>query len=129
MVERAYAGGVPMGADLPPAGAAEAKPVFVAAATRDPSAMGAPLQQLQLVKGWIDAEGRRRTEVTVLAGGPNEAGVDLETGERHGAGHDSLCAVHRDEAFDPELSTYYYLRVVENPSARWSVFDLSLIHI
>jgi hypothetical protein len=123
LAEAGYAGGVPMGADLPPAPDAEAKPVFVAAAMRDPSPMGAPLQQMQLVKGWIDADGARRTEVIVIAGGANEAGVDLETGERLGEGHESLCAVYRDEAFDPTLSTYYYLRVVENPSARWSVHD------
>ncbi len=123
MVAAGYAGGVPMGGDLPPPTNAEAKPVFVAAATRDPSRLGAPLQQLQLVKGWIDAEGRRRTEVILLAGGPNDAGVDLTSGERTGTGHDSLCAVYRDEDFDPSQSTYYYLRAVENPSARWSVFD------
>ena len=123
LVEAGYAGGVPMGGDLPEPDAAEAKPVFVAAATRDPSRLGAPLQQLQLVKGWIDAEGQRRTEVILLAGGPNDARVDLTTGERTGEGHDSLCAVYRDEDFDPGQSTYYYLRAVENPSARWSVFD------
>ena len=123
MVEVGYAGGVPMGGDLPAPTSPEAKPVFVAAATRDASRMGAPLQQLQLVKGWIDAEGRRRTEVIVLAGGPNDATVDLATGERKGDGHDSLCAVYRDEDFDPGQSTYYYVRAVENPSARWSVFD------
>ena len=123
LVEAGYAGGVPMGGDLPAPAATDAKPVFVAAATRDPSRLGAPLQQLQLVKGWIDAEGQRRTEVIVLAGGPNDASVDLTTGERKGEGHDSLCAVYRDEDFDPAQSTYYYVRAVENPSARWSVFD------
>jgi hypothetical protein len=123
LVETGYAGGVPMGADLPAVPVENAKPVFVAAALRDPSPMGAPLQQLQLVKGWIDADGSRRTEVIVIAGGDNEAGVDLETGQRFGAGHDSLCAVYRDDSFDPNQPAYYYIRVVENPSARWSVFD------
>ena len=73
LVEAGYAGGVPMGGDLPEPDAAEAKPVFVAAATRDPSRLGAPLQQLQLVKGWIDAEGQRRTEVILLAGAQRRA--------------------------------------------------------
>ena len=90
---------------------------------RDSSPMGAPLQQLQLVRGWIEGDGTRRTEVIVLAGGANDASVDFETGERSGKGHDTLCAVYRDESFDPEVSTYYYVRVVENPSARWSVYD------
>ncbi len=123
LAEAGYAGGVPMGGDLPTPPSADAKPTLVASAMRDPSAMGAPLQQLQLVKGWIDADGTKRTEVIVLAGGPNDAGVDLDTGQRFGEGHDSLCAVYRDEAFDPALPTYYYVRAVENPSARWSVFD------
>ena len=123
LAEQGYAGGVPMGGDLPAAGVADAKPVFVATATRDPSPMGAPLQQLQLVKGWIDGEGRRRTKVIVLAGGPNDASVDVATGERSGDGHDSLCAVYRDDEFDSSQSTYYYVRAVENPSARWSVYD------
>jgi len=123
LAEAGYAGGVPMGGDLPPAPNTDAKPVLVAAAMRDSSPMGAPLEQLQLVRGWIEGDGTRRTEVIMLAGGGNDASVDLETGERSGKGHDSLCAVYRDESFDPEVSTYYYVRVVENPSARWSVYD------
>ncbi len=123
LAEQGYAGGVPMGGDLPAADAADARPVFVAAATRDPSPMGAPLQQLQLVKGWIDGEGQRQTKVIVLAGGANDASVDVATGERSGDGHDSLCAVYRDDEFDPSQSSYYYVRAVENPSARWSVYD------
>jgi len=123
LAEAGYAGGVPMGGDLPPAPSRDAKPVLVAAAMRDSSPMGAPLQQLQLIRGWIEGDGTRRTEVIVLAGGANDASVDPETGERSGEGHDSLCAVYRDESFDPEVSTYYYVRAVENPSARWSVYD------
>ncbi len=123
MVEAGYAGGVPMGGDLPEPPSAGAKPVLVAAAMRDPSEMGAPLQQLQIVKGWIDADGTKRTKVITVAGGPNDAGVDTTTGARSGAGHESLCAVYRDEEFDATQPTYYYVRAVENPSARWSVFD------
>ena len=123
LVQQGYAHGVPMGGDLPPAPGPDAKPVLVAAAMRDASELGAPLQQLQVVKGWIDAAGARHTKVIVVAGGPNDASVDLETGRRSGAGHDSLCAVWRDEDFDPDRPTYYYVRAVENPSARWSVYD------
>ncbi len=123
LIEAGYAGGVPMGGDLPAPPDGDAKPVFVAAAQRDPSPLGAPLQQLQLVKGWIDEGGARRTEVIVIAGGDNDAGVDLATGQRFGTGHESLCSVYTDENFDPTRATYYYLRVVENPSARWSVYD------
>ncbi len=123
LAEAGYAGGVPMGGDLPSAPSADSKPVFVASALRDPAPGATPLQQLQLVKGWVDAEGALRTEVTTIAGGPNDAGVDLETGEAFGDGHDQLCVVHRDGGFDPSVPSYYYLRVVENPTARWSVHD------
>ena len=123
LVEAGYAGGVPMGGDLPEPPSADARPVLVAAAMRDPSPMGAPLQQLQIVKGWIEADGTRRTQVITVAGGPNDASVDTSTGERIGEGHESLCAVYRDEDFDASQPTYYYVRAVENPSARWSVFD------
>jgi hypothetical protein len=123
MVEQAYRDGVPMGADLPAAPAATS-PVFLASAMRDPAESSAPLQQLQLIKGWIDAEGRKHNMVIPLAGTPdNGASVDPDTGTRRGKGHDILCAVYRDESFDPLLPAYYYLRVVENPSARWSLFD------
>jgi hypothetical protein len=118
-----YAGGVPMGSDLTKPPSADAKPVFVAAAARDSASTSAPLQQLQLVKGWIDADGKRHNEVTTIAGGRNDAGVDPKTGDRTGKGHDILCQVYRDNDFDPTLPTYYYMRVVENPSARWHVYD------
>lgn len=124
MVEQGYAGGVPMGGDLSAPPSAEAKPVFIANALRDPADYSLPLEQLQLIKGWIDADGQRRNEVITLAGGKNpEATVNLETGEANGDGHDSLCAVYTDDSFDPDLPTYYYVRAVENPAARWTVFD------
>ncbi len=120
-VEVGYATGVPMGGDLSAPPSQDAKPTFLGAALRDPS--GAPLQKMQLIKGWIDSDGKRRNEVLTIAGGPNGAGVDLTTGNRTGAGHDGFCEVYRDENFDSSLPTYYYLRVVENPSARWSFYD------
>lgn len=119
--EQGYAGGVPMGGDLASA-PADAAPRFMAYAARDPQ--GAPLERLQLVKGWVDADGGRHAEVIDIAGGDSDAGVDLSTGERTGSGgHDTLCTVYRDDDFDPALAAYYYLRVVEVPSARWSVHD------
>ena len=62
--------------------------------------------------------------IYTVAGGPNDAaGVDLRTGTRFGDGHVRLCAVFTDTEFDPAQHAYYYLRAVELPSARWSVFD------
>jgi hypothetical protein len=123
LAEVGYAGGVPMGGDLSAAPGADARPVFIASALRDPAPDATPLQQLQLVKGWVDVDGVMRSSVTTIAGGANEAAVNEMTGEPFGEGHDELCVVHRDETFDPALPTYYYLRVVENPTARWSVHD------
>lgn len=122
MVELGYADGVPMGGDLAGA-AAGARPRFVAYAARDPQ--GAPLERLQLVKGWVDGDGGRHAEVTDIAGEPaQDVGVDLTTGKRTGSGgHDTLCTVFTDAEFDPQQPAYYYLRVVEVPSARWSVHD------
>ncbi len=130
-LERAYAGGVPMGGDLPAppagAGAAARAPVFLTAAQRDPGTAEAPggrLQRLQVVKGWYDTDGAHHQRVYDVAGSPdNGAGVDLETCAPRGPGHASLCSVWRDPDFDPALRAVYYARVVENPSCRYSTWQ------
>jgi hypothetical protein len=110
MVEIGYAEGVPMGGDLPAGPSADAKPTFVATALRDSAERGTPLQKLELIKGWVDREGRMHSTVTTIAGGD-------------GDGHDSLCAVYRDETFDLAQPSYYYLRAVEQPTPRWHTYD------
>lgn len=118
LAARGYARGTPMGGDLgaPRAGV---RPTFLAAAVRDPNA--AQLQKLQVIKGWVDAEGQAHYEVFDVAGQEYEAGeVDLATGVWSGRGSDALCAIFEDAAFDPEQTAYYYLRVVEVPTLRWS---------
>jgi Protein of unknown function (DUF3604) len=124
MVTLGYAEGVPMGADLPSLPDANAMPSFIASALRDPSETAAPLKKLQIVKGWVNAEGKQHYKVYDVAGDQtNNAGVDTSTGKRFGEGHNSLCAVFTDTEFDPKVPAYYYLRVVENPSPRWSLLD------
>jgi hypothetical protein len=115
MVEQGYATGVPMGGDLS-AAPAGTTPVFLAYAARDPADNSTPLQQLQLIKGWIGADGQMHNTVTTIAGKAVA-----------GDGHDTLCSVYRDESFDPSQSAYYYLRAVENPSPRWSAYDCERI--
>ena len=122
---RADAGGVPMGADLPPR-APGAAPAFAVFARRDPGTPSAPgglLQRIQIVKGWTDADGGLHQQVVDVAGGPNAAGVDPETCAPHGPGADALCAVWRDPDFDPARRAVYYARVLENPSCRWSAWE------
>ena len=105
----AYANGVPMGGELPPARAATARPRFLLAASRDPE--GAKLERLQLIKGWIDADGRAHIDV-IDAVGSADTGAD--------GGRGQLCALYVDETFRPDQPAYYYLRVLEVPTERWS---------
>jgi hypothetical protein len=126
-LESADAGGVPMGSDLPLAPDSAGAPRFVAWAEHDPGTTerpGVELQKLQLVKGWLEADGTTREQVLDLAGDPEPLGtVDASTCEPEGPGHETLCAVWTDPDFDPELRAFYYVRVLENPTCRWSTWE------
>ncbi len=124
MVARGYAEGVPMGSDLPSQPAGALAPTFLLAASYDPGTAqypGAPLQRIQLIKGsYLD--GKLQETVLDVAGGNNNAGVDLNSCERRGNGHRQLCSVWTDSEFDPNAQAFYYARVLENPSCRWSQY-------
>lgn len=123
-IERAYASGVPMGSVLPAGPGGGARPTFFLAASQDvgtPGSPGTPLQRLQVIKGWVDAGGQRHERVVDVAGNAsNGASVNTQTCETSGAGFAQLCAVWTDTDFDPAQRAYYYSRVVENPTCRWS---------
>ncbi len=124
IIARAYAGGVPMGGDLRAPPGVDAPPRFIISASFDPGTAqypGAQLQRIQLIKGWYK-EGDLEEQVLDVAGGDNEAGVDINTCERHGGGHSQLCTVWEDGSFDPAAQAFYYARVLENPSCRWSQY-------
>jgi hypothetical protein len=127
-----YAHGVAMGSDLPPLKTASARPRFAVAALKDAGAAGEPgvaLQRIQIVKGWLD-NGVKKEAVYDVAGNPqNGAGVDLNTCQPTGTGAASLCSVWEDTAFKPEQSAFYYARVVENPSCRWTTRQCLAAHI
>jgi uncharacterized protein DUF3604 len=106
----AYQSGVPMGGDLPPAEQTSA-PTFLAYAAKDPQ--GQDLTDLQLIKGWVDGNGGLHTAVIPVANAPQGAAT--------------LCTVYRDDSFDANLPTYYYLRVVEPPTPRWHTYDCARI--
>lgn len=122
---QAYENGVPMGADLPPSPAgAKQSPVFVASANRDPRDEGNLLQRIQIIKGWIDGEGRTQQAVYDVTGlNKVDATVDALTCQVSGQGFAQLCASWQDPDFDPAMSAVYYARVLENPSCRWSHYD------
>ncbi len=120
-VEKGYESGVPMGSDLPARGDAAA-PRFAVWALQDAGTSGSPglpLQRIQVVKGWVE-DGETREQVFDVAGGPNEATVDPNTCEPSGTGAKQLCSVWQDPGFESDQRAFYYARVLENPSCRWS---------
>ncbi|HYO45330.1 MAG TPA: DUF3604 domain-containing protein [Gemmatimonadota bacterium] len=134
MVQRGYAGGVAMGSDLP-ARAGSGAPTFMLWAARDPNS--APLQRMQIVKGWLDASGQTHEQVfdvDCADGGQPAAGtnrcpdngatVDTTTCVfTEDKGDAELAAFWTDPAFDATQSAFYYVRVLENPTCRWSTWE------
>ena len=125
LIQKGYAGGVPMGGMLTPAPAGSTAPTFVISALRDPGndvRPGTQLQRLQVIKGWIE-DGAAHQQVFDVAGDPsNGASVDETTCVPQGPGADALCTVWTDPAFNPAQHAFYYVRVLENPTCRWSTY-------
>ena len=122
MVAQGYAGGVPMGGDLPALPEQDAKPRFIVSAVRDqgtPEYPASDLQRIQLIKGWYE-DGELKEAVLDVAGGDTGASVDTSTCEQSGSGHQQLCSVWEDADFNPSAQAFYYTRTLENPSCRWS---------
>jgi hypothetical protein len=119
LVRAGYAGGVPMGGTLTRSAEASAAPRFAVSVLRDPGADGAPLQRLQIVKGWLEGATPREAVVDV-AGDAGRGDLDPSTCTVPEDGFDSLCAVWRDPDFDPGQRAFYYARAVEVPTCRWS---------
>ena len=131
LVEEAYARGTPMGGVL----SANEEPVrLLAWAARDEA--GGALQRLQVVKGWLeDGTTHERVYDVACADGlsvdptsgrcpDNGANVDLRTCEpTPGKGAGELKTIWTDPEHDPEQPAFYYVRVLENPSCRWSTWD------
>lgn len=122
MIEDAYAQGVPMGSDLPqPPVGPGAQPRFFVTVQKDP--MGVDIQRVELVKVTSDVSGTTE-QVIDIAGDPNNgASVDLNTCQPQGAGFAQLCTVFTDSSFDPLAHSFYYVRVIENPSCRWQQYQ------
>ena len=120
LIEIAYQTGVPMGADLVyPRGTQGASPRFIAMAARDPADGATPLQKLQIIKGWIDDSGNANQRVYDIAGDVDEP-VNQKAIRK---GYSQLCTVFVDPDFNPTQPSFYYLRVVEQASVRWSAYQ------
>ena len=131
-IGQAYEAGVPMGGDL--VAQDSGTPGFLVWAAQDPQA--AKLQRLQIVKGWV-ADGRAQERVydvacsDGLAVDPethrcpdNGATVDIsDCSITEGVGASELATLWSDPDFDPEERAFYYVRVLENPTCRWSTWD------
>jgi Protein of unknown function (DUF3604) len=122
-VRDAYASGTPMGGELGPVHG-RASPRFAVWAVKDPGTAETPgtdLQRIQIVKGWVDKRGTTHEQVFDVAGdAANGAGVDPATCAPRGTGSSELCAVWQDPTFKRSERAYYYARVLENPTCRWS---------
>jgi hypothetical protein len=128
-----YSKGVPMGGDLGPAPEGRS-PTFLVAALKDP--IGANLDRYQIVKGWLDGDGNLHEMVyDVVWSGDRQPGtdgklppvgdtVDVENASwTNTIGAPELIAVWTDPDFDPAEPAFYYGRVLEIPTPRWTAYD------
>ncbi len=130
---RGYEKGVPMGADLPPR-RASGTPKFMVYALRD--SIGANLDRIQIVKGWLDRDGKTHERVYDVAwSGDRKFGangklppvgntVDVKNATwTNTIGASELGTVWTDPDFDANERAFYYARVMEIPTPRWVVYD------
>jgi hypothetical protein len=132
-VRAGYARGVPMGSDLKaPTGKA---PSFLVMASKDPKSGN--LDRIQIVKGWLDGSGKQQEKVYDVAWSgdrkpdattgklpPVGDTVNAATAEyTNSIGAAELATVWTDPDFDPSERGFYYVRVLEIPTPRWSTID------
>jgi Protein of unknown function (DUF3604) len=128
-----YTKGVPMGGDLSDAPAGKS-PTFLLAALRDP--IGANLDRIQIVKGWLDTKGDLHEKVyDVVWGGDRKPGADGKLPSvgstvdvanatwTNTIGAPELIAHWKDPSFNAAERAFYYVRVLEIPTPRWTAYD------
>ena len=134
IVPAGYSKGVPMGGDLRAAQASQV-PTFLIAAMKDPR--GGNLDRVQIVKGWVDSAGKTHEAIfnvvwsepgrRKLSGGkltPVGDTVDVATATyKNTIGAPTLVGRFRDPNFDPNQRAFYYARVIEIPTPRWTAYD------
>ncbi|KFC62379.1 hypothetical protein FG93_06079 [Bosea sp. LC85] len=128
-----YTKGVPMGGDLKSAPAGKA-PTFLVAALKD--AIGANLDRIQIIKGWLGKDGKPQEKVyDVVWSGDRKPGPDgkvpsvgstvdvVNASWTNTIGASELIATWKDPDFDAGLRAFYYVRVLEIPTPRWTAYD------
>jgi len=128
-----YTKGVPMGGDLRAAPKGKS-PTFLVAALKDP--IGANLDRLQVIKGWLDAKGQAHEQVyDVVWSGDRKPGADgvlppvgttvdvANATWTNTIGAPELITAWQDPDFDPAQRAFYYVRVLEIPTPRWTAYD------
>ncbi len=137
--EQGYKRGVPMGGDLKSASTGKA-PAFLVRAMRDVD--GANLDRIQVVKGWLDASGKTQEKIYDVAwSGDRKPGANgklppvgntvnvKEASYTNAIGAPYLTAYWKDPAFDPKLRAFYYVRVLEIPTPRWTTYDARIFGV
>ncbi|MFW2372052.1 MAG: DUF3604 domain-containing protein [Gammaproteobacteria bacterium] len=128
-----YKKGVPMGGDIHNAPKGKA-PSFLLAALKDP--IGANLDRIQVVKGWLDSKGKLQEKVYDVVWSDNRKPdakgklpsvgntVDVKNATwSNTIGASELITVWKDPNFNPKLRAFYYARVLEIPTPRWTAYD------
>ena len=132
--ENGYAHGVPMGGNLSQAPAGK-QPVFIIYALRDPD--GPNLDRIQIIKGWLGKDGKTQERIfDVAVSGGRTIGPDglcktlvgntvdvANATYSNSIGAPMLTAYWKDPSFDASQLAFYYVRVIQIPSPRWTCYD------
>lgn len=134
-----YLGGVPMGGDLKSAPTAK-EPRLIIRALRDPD--GANLDRIQVIKGWLDSDSKMQERVFDVVCSDNRAvqnhscekpvgnTVDIKKATyANSIGDALLMGYWKDPDFNPEQRAFYYVRVLEIPTPRWTTYDAAFYGI
>ena len=136
IADAGYTKGVPMGADLPAMTKGANAPSFLVAAMKDPESGN--LDRIQIIKGWLDADGETHEKIYDVAWGdaatrkPGKDGKLPPVGDTvdvvnatwtNTIGDSDLAAVWSDPDFDASQPAFYYARVIDIPTPRWTAYD------
>jgi hypothetical protein len=139
LVKNGYNDGVPMGGDLKEAPDGKA-PSFIIRAAKDPD--GANLDRIQVIKGWLDDQGEKHEKVIDVAVSGDRKIINGTCSEPVGStvdisvptysntiGEAEMELTWTDPDFDPAVRAFYYIRVIEIPTPRWTAFDAAFFEV